>query len=117
MSSPSGAPFDPGLQPERTLLAWRRTCLALAVGGALVVRFTTEAVGAAGAVLGVLGVVIAAAAYVRASVRYRRAHEGLTADGALPIDGVALALLSVTLLLIGAGAAAYVLGVGLPRVS
>lgn len=113
MTTPSRVPFDPGLQPERTLLAWRRTCLALAVGSAIVVRFAGEAIGVFAAILGIAGVATAAAGYVRASMRYRRAHEGLTDSGQLPIDGLALALVTATLLLIATGAAAYVIGVGL----
>lgn len=112
MTAPPRVPFDPGLQPERTLLAWRRTCLALAVASAVVVRFAGEAIGPAAAVLGIVGIGAAAAGYLRASLRYRHAHEGLTQSGELPIDGLALALVTVTLLLIGAGAAIYVIGTG-----
>ena len=111
MSAPD-SPFDPGLQPDRTLLAWRRTCLALAVASAVVVRFAGESLGASAALLGVAGVATAAAAYIRAARRYRRAHEGLTRDSELPIDGLALALMTLTLLLICVGALSYVAGAG-----
>jgi uncharacterized membrane protein YidH (DUF202 family) len=117
VTAPRGAPFDPGLQPERTLLAWRRTCLALAVASAVVVRFAGEAIGVAAAVLGIVGVATAAAGYARASVRYRRAHEGLTSSGELPIDGLALGLVALTLLLIAGGAAVYVVGAGVQDLS
>ncbi|MEU0940184.1 MULTISPECIES: DUF202 domain-containing protein [unclassified Embleya] len=33
-----GAPLDPGLQPERTRMAWSRTALAFVANGALLVR-------------------------------------------------------------------------------
>lgn len=116
MSTPD-APADPGLQPERTLLAWRRTCLALAVASAVIVRFGGESIGAFAAVLGIVGIATAAAAYIVASHRYRSAHSAIVHDAEVAPDGLALALVTVTLLLVCAGAVAYVVVIGLERMA
>jgi uncharacterized membrane protein YidH (DUF202 family) len=109
------APADPGLQPERTLLSWRRTCLALAVASAVIVRFASESIGALAAVLGIVGIATAATAYIVASRRYRGAHRSIAHDEDLAPDGLALALVTLTLLLVCAGAVAYVVGIGIER--
>lgn len=116
MTAPD-SPFDPGLQPERTLLAWRRTFLALGVAGAVAVRFAAEVSLHAAVPLGIVLIAAACAGYARVARRYRRAHEGLTGSGTLDIDGLALAFMAVTLLAICACALVYVVGAALELVS
>ena len=53
--------FDPGLQPERTQLAWRRTALSVAVGSIVAMRILPAVLGdVIWVVPGVIGVVCAA---------------------------------------------------------
>ena len=110
MTSSPGRPVDPGLQLERTLLAWKRTSLALGVAVAVAVRFAAESLGPSVAALGAPGIGTALAAYLVAARRDRDLRERLGATGRRPADGAALGLLTVTLLVIGAASAAYVAG-------
>ncbi len=94
----SDPPFDEGLQGERTLLAWRRTCLALAVCNAVAIRYLTDALGLAAAVIGVVGLVLSGAAWVVCTVRYRRVHRGLVRDAVLISDGRLPVLMAASVL-------------------
>ncbi len=67
----SGELFDPGLQPERTELAWRRTTLAIAVGSLVAMRLLPAVFGHGLWILpGVLGLVAAGAIWLAARSRY-----------------------------------------------
>lgn len=121
-------PWDPGLQPERTALAWRRTGLALTVGSLIGLRVLPPLLGPAAYVLAGLGVVASLAVLAAAHRRYRRVHRLLlaarddghtraddgsessasrvpTTGGALPAATAALALTA------GLGALVVALGV------
>lgn len=115
-SPPQDSPYDEGLQPERTLLAWRRTALALAVAGIVAVRFGMDVFGVAALVICIIAVLLATGAYVAALHRYRRAHRGLTTSGELWTGGTSALLLSLSVLVIGGGCLAYVLVKGLSAI-
>ncbi|WP_270364830.1 DUF202 domain-containing protein [Microbacterium algeriense] len=88
--------YDPGLQPERTELAWRRTALAIAIGSLLSLRvfplvLPTGAEGW-GLVPGVLGVGTAALLWMAARRRQRRTTAVLTARTSGPLPGGVLPL-------------------------
>jgi uncharacterized membrane protein YidH (DUF202 family) len=62
---------DPGLQSERTYLAWQRTGLAFAAAGALLVHAATRLHSLLAYLPGVLGLAVAAVILLRALLRYR----------------------------------------------
>lgn len=97
-------PFDPGLQLERTLLAWGRTCLALAAVAVVTIRYLVPVHGAIVLAGGTAGLVLAGGAYYAAARRYRTAHRRLIREAGLP-GGAApiMALAGTTVLLATAG--------------
>ncbi|TFV83995.1 DUF202 domain-containing protein [Microbacterium sp. dk485] len=103
--------FDPGLQPERTELAWRRTALAMGIGSLLAVRLLPTAMGSPWwALPGFAGILLTAALWLGARRRHRAVARALAAHGdraALP-GGALPAMLATLVALIGAGGAAAV---------
>ncbi|TQK17683.1 uncharacterized protein DUF202 [Microbacterium sp. SLBN-154] len=110
--------FDPGLQPERTELAWRRTALALGIGSIVAMRLIPAVFGSAWWVLlGVAGLLTSGWLWVSARRRYGVVNDILARErdrGRMPGAGLLLAL---TLCAVGAGllSLAIVLVAALPR--
>lgn len=96
--------FDVGLQPERTLLAWRRTCLALAAAVLVVVKVMALESDAVTVALACAGLGLPVLAWTLATVRYGRVHRELTgaaADPVLPPAGSAVLMASMAALSVG----------------
>lgn len=96
---PHARVYDVGLQPERTLLAWRRTCLSIAAGFVATIKYFTDAIGPWAIVVGVIGIGMAGVAWVIGTLRYRRTHRGLVGDGMLPSRGFMPALVAASITL------------------
>lgn len=103
-----GAPVDPGLQLERTLLAWRRTTLAVAVVSTVEIRFATPVVGWPAIPAGALGLVLAAVAYLATGARYRQVHRVLACSKALPDTAWPHAAIAAAVVALGFGALLYI---------
>jgi uncharacterized membrane protein YidH (DUF202 family) len=99
--------YDPGLQTERTLLAWRRTCLAFGVASLVAMRFTVDAAGVIAVFAGVIGAGLAVAAYVAAAIGYRRANTSLHATGELNHGAAPIALATAAALVLGLACTGY----------
>jgi len=110
-------PFDRGLQAERTLLAWRRTFLALGVAGAVAVRFAAEVSLYLAIPLGIVLVALALTGYLRVARRYRRVHEGLHARGRLATGGITITIMAMTLLTVALAVVVYLVGMVVALVS
>lgn len=98
------APRDPGVQPERTELSWRRTLLALAVGSLVSVRVLADVLGDWAVVTGLGG--LAAAAVLWAVARRRHRAVGAVFAGRAPasaMPGGALLLAVALTTAVGAG--------------
>lgn len=105
-------PFDPGLQPERTELAWRRTALAIAIGSVISLRIfpllLPADAAAWGLAPGVVGIGAACALWVAARRRQLQTTAALQSPPAAEPSPVALPgsgmLLALTMLAAAFGA-------------
>ena len=89
---------DPGRQPERTALAWRRTTLALAVGAVVSFRLLPPVLGLWSIGVGVAGLALSVTVWVLARRRARRVQEALLGStGRLPGGGLFLFLAAIVL--------------------
>jgi putative membrane protein len=97
--------FDPGLQPERTALAWRRTALSMGVGSLAALRILPALFGAWAIAPAAIAVAFSIVILIAAERRYRRDHAALlnSASDRIPLSGGALPALM----------AAVTLGIGL----
>jgi len=89
--------FDPGLQPERTALAWRRTALTIAVGAVVSFRLLPPVLGLWSIGVGVAGLLLSAASWILAGWilagrRVRRVQQALLSSSR-PLPGGGLPLL------------------------
>lgn len=105
------APRDPGLQPERTVLAWRRTLLALAVGALVAVRVLPPVLGDWTIALALGGLAVVAVLWAVAGRRHR-AVEAVFRDRA-PASAMPGGALLLALALLATLAAALGLAVAL----
>ncbi|WP_203579687.1 DUF202 domain-containing protein [Microbacterium hibisci] len=99
--------FDPGLQPERTELAWRRTALAIGVGSLVALRVLPAAASdSAQAQLllapGIAGLAFAVVLWTLARARHLRVNRALVDDDPRGLPGSAL-LFALTLFVVGCG--------------
>jgi putative membrane protein len=99
--------FDPGLQPERTALAWRRTALALTTAAIVAVRMLPELLGTWAILPAGAGLAGAVAVLFLAHRRHLTVHLILVRSDSdrVPLPGGALPLSTALLVSIGGVAA------------
>jgi uncharacterized membrane protein YidH (DUF202 family) len=93
--TPAGL-FDPGMQPERTALAWQRTALSMAVGSLVALRVFPLILGQWAIIPAAVALALAGLLFAASHLRYRRNHAALLADPAAPVLLAGGALIAVT---------------------
>lgn len=86
--------FDPGLQHERTALAWERTAVAVMVAGVLLARYAAQTVHYSIAFVGIAQVVVGAVLLVWSGRHYEDLHGPLRA-GSSPIHPTAARIVGI----------------------
>jgi uncharacterized membrane protein YidH (DUF202 family) len=95
MSHAGTPPYDPGLQPERTALAWRRTALAMMLGPVAAARVLAPDLGALAALAALAGLAVGVFIGVVSAKRHRDVFRVLSSTGD-PRELPGAALLLVT---------------------
>lgn len=96
---PGPVHYDAGLQPERTSLAWGRTCLAMVVAAAVFLRWVPHHGWFVG-ILVALTLATALAINLTQKRRYRRAVRGIAAES-VQADAVAALWVAVSVVVLG----------------
>lgn len=91
---------DPGLQPERTSLAWGRTLLALVVAAALLLRWLSPH-GLAAVLPLAAAAVLALGIWLRQGLRYRRGARSVALESSAP-DPLEILAISAAVVVLGA---------------
>lgn len=91
---------DPGLQPERTSLAWGRTLLALMVAAALLLRWLPHH-GLAPVMPLAAAAVLALGIWLRQGLRYRRGARSVALESSAP-DPLEILAISAAVVVLGA---------------
>lgn len=97
----SDRPFDKGLQPERSALAWQRTALSIAVGSLIFGRILSTSLGLWALVPMVAGLTMAVSLGMKAHQRYAHHHRALTSGKGALADGRLNAALALFMLVCG----------------
>lgn len=100
------APWDSGLQIERTKLAWQRTALSTLAFSLLVARLVAIYSWPLAGVIALVAALAAVAVGVSAAGRYRRGDRALRADTALP-DARSFGALTILVVVAGLGGLVY----------
>lgn len=94
--------FGPGVPPERTGLAWRRTTIALAATALLTLRLRPTVLGPWGVGVGLLVLLAACILWVLSERRFHILRKALSTSAGLLPDG--RLLLAVVVIVAAAGA-------------